>query len=224
MAMVQRFSIDVSYLHRFKATTAYPALSIVDSSTSKLAAGLAYAFERQSGGKLSNHRAYLSLAYPLGNIAAIGITTKYMRGGGSSIKDFNAFTGDVGLIINPIAGLYVGVVGYNLIENRKDLFLPIMLGAGVGYAHESFTLDFDFVTNLSDKKNPDFRYHLGGEYLIAKMVPIRIGYTKDDDTNTHRWSLGTGFVTKSGAVDVGYRQNAHNPPERELTVALRFFM
>jgi hypothetical protein len=229
MVIVPRYSIDLSYLHRFKGNIAYPSLTIVDSRTSSVAAGLAYSFERAVDGSISNHHLYLALAYPLGKIAAIGGTFKYLHGDVSLLSIFNAFTLDLGVYVRPFGGLCLGVVGYNLIDRRDttiDKFLPIMLGAGIGYTAQSFNVGFDFITNLSEAKQHKvkFRYQLGGEYIIAGVVPIRLGYTYDGETLTHRWSLGLGYAGDGWGLDIGYRQDAHEPPDRELAATLHFAM
>lgn len=225
MAIGPRYSIDLSYLHRFADSVAYPAFSVVDSRTSALAAGIAYAFERRADGKLSNHRASFALAYPLGGLGALGLTTKYLKVGEQlTATSFQAFTGDVGLILTPLAGLSLGVVGYNLIDTGHEQHLPILLGTGAAWASGVFALAFDLVANLSEHERPRLRYHAGGEYLLSGGLPVRLGWQKDEDTGRHRWSLGLGYVTEGGALDIAYRQDAHRPPDRELAIALRLFL
>ena len=224
MAMYQRYSIDITYMHRFEKNVAFPAVSLVDSQSSPLAMGLAYSWERAVDKSFSNHHAYLAAAYQLFRMLSLGLTLKYLNGGGK-LLDFNHFTADVGLMFNPIAGLRIGLIGYNLFDvGDGDEYMPIMLGAGIGYQGQSFVVGFDFVANFYDKSDTKLRFSVGGEYTIAGKVPIRAGYMWDEDGNIHRWSIGAGILFQVGALDIGFRQNAKNTKDCELTAAFRFFI
>ncbi len=224
MAMLQRYNIDINYMHRFEKNVAFPAVSLVDSQSSSLAMGLGYSWERAIDKSFSNHHAYLAAAYQIFRMLSLGITLKYMYGGGE-LLDFHHFTGDVGLMFNPIAGLRIGLIGYNLIDvGDGDEYLPIMLGAGIGYQGESFAAGFDFVANFYDKEDAKLRFSVGGEYTFAHMIPLRVGYMWDEDDDIHRWSIGTGVLFSFGALDIGFRQNAQNTKDCELVAAFRFFL
>lgn len=224
MAMGARYNINIDYLHRFDKNVAYPSISLVDSQSCPLAMGLAYSWERAVDKSFSNHHVYLALAYQIFRMMSVGITLKYQHGGGN-LLDFDHFTGDVGILFNPIAGLRLGVIGYNLFSvGEGKEYMPIMLGASIGYLGGSFAASFDFVADFYDKEDTTLRFSVGGEYTIAKMIPLRVGYMWNEENDIHRWSIGAGFITPIGNLDIGFRQNVHNTKDCELTAGFRFLI
>ena len=52
---------------------------------------------------------------------------------------------------------------------------------------------------------------LGGELLVADRYPIRLGYLFDQGSKRHALSWGLGYVDRSFAIDVGFRQEIVAP-------------
>jgi hypothetical protein len=121
--------------------------------------------------------------------------------GESIVKDI---TFDAGLSLRPLPGLAVSVVGQNLTDPGHG-FLPLILGGGVGYGSNVFTVEGDVAADFTTYQETSWRYMVGGELLAGGQYPIRVGYRFDDGQESHALSAGVGYVAKEFAFDVSAR-------------------
>jgi hypothetical protein len=139
--------------------------------------------------------------------------------------NFSGFTGDVGLLFTPIQYISLALVGYNLIPNPLWAELaPIGLGVGAAGHIAGLEVGVDGVIDFSTRAKPSSRWHIGAEYAIVGMVPIRAGFLVDKVGNDMFWSLGAGFKHPSFGIDFGYRQAIERPNNRTIALSVQYFM
>lgn len=236
LAMARVYSIEVGYLDDLLGSDRRFNASVVDGQAGPIAAGLAYTYTKRapdaaegSDERLEGHRTELSLASLIGETAAFGLTARYVtfarKTGEEDLpdEDFKSFQIDAGFQWRVWEGLSIGLAGYNLTNSDREE-LPISWGAGIGYQAEWFSVEGDVRYN-AQRGAP--RYSLAAGFIIADMIPIRLGGSYDYKSKVWSISAGTGFTIERFGVDIGYRQRIKGDDleeygdERILGVALR---
>jgi hypothetical protein len=235
LALGQTYSVELGWLDDARGSDRRLNGSIIDSQAGPIAGGLAYTYTNRrpddvSSGdeRLEGHRVELSLATLVTEGAAIGITARYLNFnrtlGEQDIEGgFSQFTLDFGIQWRVVAGLSVGVVGYNL-TNPTETETPISWGAGLGYAFDALSLEADVRYN-AQKGNP--LWSGGAGYVIANLIPIRAGISYDRESEDLSLSAGIGVVYERFSLDLGYRQRingervAEDDDARILGAAIR---
>jgi hypothetical protein len=205
----------------------------IDSSTSRLAAGIAgqYGVLDPDGVDRRWTDVRLAVAYPLSDHLYVGATGKYLklRENGFARPGFglpppsaasaglpdqpivDGLTFDAGITVKPSDALYIGLVGTNLTSPGTG-FQPLMVGGGVGYGNNDVTLEGDFVADFTTFTNADggsranFRAMFGFEFLAADHYPLRLGYRYDKNQSTHALSAGLGYIDPQFSVDFAFRR------------------
>jgi hypothetical protein len=216
-------------------------LGVVDSSTSRLAGGIAATFNALDPDGI--HRTWtdvrLGLGYPLGDRLAVGAVVRYIRAnqgitsgplGASLVSDgtpagpiFDDLTVNLGATLIPADGFRIGVVGQNL-TNPGVGFAPTTLQSGAGYTSELFSLEADAMADFTTYKSIAGRYMAGGELFLGGHVPLRLGYRFDDGTRTHSLSGGLGYVDSKWSVEASVRQDVVSEhPSTMIGLSVRFF-
>jgi len=226
MAARKRYTIEGMLLHdRRGAENAdrYYGVSVVDSQTSAITAGVSYL--RDQGALYSGNAFHLALAGPLAETFHIGVTGKlFMLEGTTSYRAANVDAGAFWQVTDIVS---MGFAGYNLISSGQNSVVTPM-GAGAGFA-----VGTDRIVQVTGDWRADFdrnggkttnRYAGGAEGLVANLIVIRGGFMHDDTLGTNWWSAGTGFVTASAALDIGYRQSTTDSSAREIAATLKVFI
>ena len=206
--------------------------SIMDSITSKLALGVMGAHTQLGNDSDPYQRGALdvkaAIAYPLSDKISFGLTGRYLRVtqdgigplGTSPVSrstaddpSYRTFTFDAGLAAQLSEAIRLGFVGYNLTSTSTPL-APLMVGGGLGLKLGDATLEGNVVgvdkTTWGAWKT---RVMVGGEVLVGDHYPIRLGYTYDQGSKRHAISVGTGYVDKQFALDVGVRDEIAAPDD-----------
>jgi hypothetical protein len=151
-------------------------ISVVDSITSRVAAGLFYSYIHESpklgfnwaGGTVpeatltrDGHAAGLALAIPIGDHFVLGATAKYLHLSTTAplpkgtvpaqltLDAVNSVTFDVGIIVRLGSKFNVGVIGYNLWDHGSRES-PLSLGIGLAYMPlPQLSINFDTVINFT---------------------------------------------------------------------------
>jgi hypothetical protein len=202
--------------------------SIVDSVVSKshLAGGISanWLFQDPDG---VNRRAMdlrFGLGFPVSDRVLVGASGRYLdlseegfpRGRNvlspsvassglrreSMVKDITA---DAGITIRAADSVAISLVGKNLTEPGHSL-LPLLLGGGIGYGTQLFTLEADLVGDLTTYDQTKMRGMGGFEYLAGGRYPLRLGYRYDDGQKSHALSGGVGYVSKEFSFDFALRR------------------
>ena len=235
LALGSLYSVELGYLDDIRGSDRRFNASIIDSQAGPVAGGIAYTYSTRrpdhlpddEDARLKGHRIEIATATKLGEQLGLGVTTRYlhydMKGGPEGAEGFKTLTFDVGLAWRVLEGLSIGAVGYNL-TNSKRPEIPIAVGGGIGYEIAGFSIEGDvrytFPTDAT-------RLSFAAGYVIADMVPLRVGTWYDFANKAWAVSGGLGFTYERFGVDVGYRQLVSGEPnfedgdERILGVALR---
>ncbi|HTV25990.1 MAG TPA: hypothetical protein VMG12_45140 [Polyangiaceae bacterium] len=201
--------------------------SIVDSvvSRSRLAGGVSanWLFQDPDGVDRKGMDVRFGLAFPVSDKLLLGASGRYLdlsqdgypRGrnvlppsaassgldGESIVKDI---TFDAGISIRPAQGLALSFVGQNLTDPGHG-FLPLLLGGGVGYGNNLFTIEADLVSDFTTYEQTKLRGMGGIEYLAGGQYPLRLGYRYDAGQSSHALSGGIGYAAREFSFDASIR-------------------
>ncbi len=181
----------------------------------------------------------LSLAIPLGDRFALGMTGRYLRAeqsvgkgplGPSLVSDgtadkavVNAPTFDLGFTAAFTREFRLGVVGHNL-SNPGNGFLPTTLGSGLGYGSREFSIEVGANVDFTTFGKPKVRAMGGVELFILDRLAIRAGYRYDDGFRTHAVSLGLGYIDRKWSIELSGRRDVVGDLQGTQTVlSLRYF-
>jgi hypothetical protein len=203
--------------------------AIVDSSTSRLAAGLSLRGFLSGDDGIGGIDGRLALALPFSEAVSIGIAGRYLSAKhtdksldlGNPAKGFSL---DASLRVAPIPMLQLQVGGYNLI-NYDSAYAPLMVGGGAGVGIGTIAvLGADLLVDLSSYRTADVIAGGGVEVLLGQAVPLRAGYSYDTKREQHAFSVGLGYTDRAVGVDLSLRQDIGGAGDTRLMGAFRFFM
>lgn len=201
--------------------------SIVDSvvSRSRLAGGVSanWTFQDPDGVDREAMDLRLGLAVPVSENLLVGGSARYLDlkengyprgrdvlppsvasdglGGESIVKDI---TFDVGVSLRPVPGLGLSLVGQNITDPGHG-FLPLLLGGGIGFATNLFTVEADLMGDFTTYDETTWRYMSGAEFLAAGTYPLRVGYRYDQGQDAHSLSAGLGYAAREFSFDLSGR-------------------
>jgi hypothetical protein len=134
------------------------------------------------------------------------------------VKDI---TFDAGITIRAGDNVQLSLVGNNLTDPGHGL-LPMLLGGGIGFGSNLFTLEADLVGDLTTYDQTKLRGMGGFEYLAGGQYPIRLGYRYDDGQKSHALSGGLGYVSKEFSFDVSMRRILGDQGATAFFLGLRY--
>lgn len=200
MSLMKQYVIEADYGIRVEDLNHNVFLSIVDSVTARLGAGLYYSFIHGSpklgfnwaGGQIDSaqmtrtgHVAGLALSLPFGEKFMIGLTTRYMnisttaplpKGTNPStltLDSVNGVTFDFGALLH-LGRVNLTTVAYNLWDHGSRE-TPMALGVGLGLGVlPSLSINVDAVINFTGNKylkiDPDT-----GKASFDNRTTVRVG-------------------------------------------------
>jgi hypothetical protein len=201
MAMVRQYVIEGMYGIKIERVGHHANVSVVDSITSRVAAGLFYSYIHETpklgfnwaGGTVDQatitrdgHAAGIALAIPLGDKFIIGATAKYLHISTTAplpkntvptsltLDSVNGVTFDVGMMLRLGSKFNVGLIGYNLWDHGSRES-PLSLGVGVAYIPlPVLTISFDAVINFTGYQN--YKYdEATGKVSLEQRTTTRLG-------------------------------------------------
>lgn len=201
MSLVRQYVIEAMYGVKIESVGHHANVSVVDSITSRLAAGLFYSFIYETprlgfnwaGGKVDSeqitrtgHAAGLSLSLPLGDHFILGATAKYLHISTTAplpmgtvpdhltLDSVNGVTFDIGMILKLGDRFNVGVIGYNLWDHGSRES-PLSLGIGLAYIPvPSLSINFDTVINFTGYQ--DYKVDMmTGKVSLNQKTTARLG-------------------------------------------------
>ena len=130
--VVPRDGIELSYRGDLSQKEDHSVdVSVVDSKTSTVAAGVAYTFDGREFTKRASyqHKATLALSYPLfPQLLNVGAGLKYVNVSDAILGNYlNALSADVGVLSRLPGGVTLAGVGYNLIPIKSQR-VPLSAG------------------------------------------------------------------------------------------------
>jgi len=207
--------------------------SIVDSSTSRLAAGIAFRGFMSGEGGLGGVDGRLGLALPLTEAVSLGVSGRYInarRDGPrfdalpESVRSVKGFTMDASLRVVPVPMLMLYAGSYNLIS-LDSVYAPLLLGGGAGLAiSDLFLVGADVLVDTTSYDSAAVTAGGGIEFFAAQVVPIRAGYSFDSKRSQHTLSLGLGYTDRAVGLDVSLRQDLGGAGDTRVMGAFRFFV
>lgn len=122
-------------------------------------------------------------------------------------NDDSVFNLDIGVAMQPVEGLTLGLSGRNLVSQKLDTVetlgrqftyrVEALYTFGVAYDWDKFSLTTDVDLNghkRFDEVGETQHWRIGGEMRATDWFALRLGYRHDmKDTSSNIYSLGTGF-------------------------------
>ncbi len=210
------------------------AASIVDSKTQpNLAVGISYSYEwadSDAEDEVSGHDARLEFAHQMmnGNLN-IGFGLRYVNFKRDIQDDFDGFTLSLGLHGSLTENFAIALMGENIIP-VDEIALPRRAGGGLAFTSGTFTLEGDVLADFdsADSTKPVFAVSM--EALLGQMVPIRVGYERNNATETDIIAAGLGFLsiesgrTSGTQVNVSYKQDLSDSKNYFFSAGLIFYL
>ncbi len=201
MSLVKQYVIEAMYGLKIERLGHNVDVSLVDSVTARVAAGLFYQYINESpqlgfnwaGGLVpqatlsrQGHVAGLSLSVPIGDHFVLGATAKYLHlsttgplpmGTVPSTLTFDSVNGvtfDVGLVLRLGERFHIGLIGYNLWDHGSRES-PLSLGVGLSYMPlPSLSINFDTVIDFTGYQH--YQYDkTTGKVSLDQRTTARLG-------------------------------------------------
>ncbi len=135
---------------------------------------------------------------------------------------FDGITLDASMTITPIPWLKLAGLGYNLIKTYSAL-APQMAGGSVAILPiESFTIGGDVLIDFTTFPKNELIAGAGASYIAGEMVPLRLGYRRDQGRNLNQITAGAGFTKGKVGAEMALRQDIKGRKETYLLFMFRF--
>lgn len=238
LARVYHFEGLAAYMPEAQKQTY--GFAVVDSMTSRLAGGLAGAWQKFDPSNIDRTWTDIraALAMPLGDYLSLGALVRWLRveqgvGGGpfgvdpvssgtSNSPIFNELTLDAGATVS-VAGFRISAVGHNL-TFAKSALAPVTAAAGAAYASQTLSLELDGMLDFTTWSSTRGRIMAGGELFLADRYAVRIGWSYDWGTQLNTPSVGLGYIDPRFSVELGVRHDLTSEHASTLLVlSLRYF-
>jgi hypothetical protein len=190
--------------------------AVADSITNKLAAGTAFRGVFGNGDRnFSGWDGRVSLGMPVLRQLSLGVSGRYVRlhaddrteddqPVGEHVK---GFTVDAAVTVTPLEGFHISVLAYNLVNLRSSL-APQRVGGGVSYQfRDVFQVGVDTLVDLSTFDHASVVIGGGAEYVLADVVPLRLGFQEDTGRHMGTLTAGVGYRHPKFGVDLSLRQD-----------------
>lgn len=200
MSLARQYVIEANYAINIEQLGHHAHVSITDSVTSRVAAGLFYTYINASpklgfdwaGGRVESttisrqgHAAGLALSLPLGDKFIIGATIKYLHIDTTAplpapavpkeitLDSVNGVTFDLSILVRLGEKFRITAIGYNLWDHGSRES-PLSLGLAVGFSPiPQLTINFDAVTNFTGYKS--YSLDPTGKVVLDTRVTGRLG-------------------------------------------------
>ncbi len=135
---------------------------------------------------------------------------------------FDGITMDASLTITPIPWLRVSGLGYNLVKTHSVL-APQMAGGSVSLAPgKAFSIGGDMLFDFTTFRQTKLIAGAGLSYIAGEMVPLRLGYRRDQGRDLNQITAGAGFNKGKGGAGVSLRQDIGGRKETYLLIRFRY--
>jgi hypothetical protein len=221
-------------------------VNVVDSMTSKLAAGMSarWMYGDNRSGENSGWEGRIGLGLPIIEMLSIGAAGRYANFTNSdthAIAEHRAppgvpwdrtfkvkgFTVDAAATLRPMDGLAISALAYNIIDLHSPL-APRLVGGSVAFGSQSgVSIGADVLVDLNQQKLFDGKkltFGGGLEYLASGLAPIRVGYAYDQGRKQHSLTGGFGYVSQTFGAQLSMRQTVSNGSETLLISSVQYFV
>lgn len=224
------YSVDASYFYDHNIGGHGFETNVVDMKSNKyVGAGMGFLYQYANPGA-SQHTAHLrlGLGVPLAdNLISLGVTGMYTYLKYDDQKMVSQFSMDAGIIVRPLSWLSLAFTAQNLITGDNANRMPRLITAGISAGSLDLGLnvmfDASFNVSASDIAKTG-AYALGVEYVLKKLVPVRIGYRYETDTH-HVLAAGLGYRHQEGlfGLDLSYQHHFQNVENDIFSASINFY-
>lgn len=236
MTLYPRFQTELSGALEIDGRMAFGSVSMMDSSSNRLAAGVSYHFAQLGSGEYARRLSMETFAFamPVAPWLHFGISVRHLLMSGSrkgpvgpiGSPNANAVTGDAGLLIRIGHPFHLGISAHNLIETPHPM-LARYFAASAGFMWNNLALSADVRADfgaipagaLTPLSGPVLGWSVGAEYLLG-IIPVRAGYQTDPLAGADYLSGGIGVMTETGNIDFAYRHQL-NGDARLIAMTVR---
>ena len=227
------FEAGYSYLESTKGHGL--AAAAIDSKSNEFAAiGVAYSYitGAPGGRDRDGHqfRGGLGTGYRSNDFALYaGIGARYLelQYGADDAKsgehdDVDAWTLDLGIMIDFANRIRFGVVGQNLVDGKR---LDVSRGLGIGLSFVFDTLDVgaDLTIDLSERFGRTIKsYAFGASYGFAGSFFARAGFVGDLVAEQERATVGFGWSMSQLAINIAWSSAFTKPTDMIVSLSLRY--
>jgi hypothetical protein len=219
MSRLPKYQMDLTLAWDTWTKYGFGSISLRDSQSNPVAAGIGYAFVSIGRGasRRTAHYSTLALSTPVSDKVFVGATLHHLVMAGA--RDGNGVTMDAGMLLKFGESFTVAVGGHNLIDIRNPELVR-HYSLGLAFLAQSFALTADLRSDLGGQ-TPLQSYAFGGEYLFG-TVPFRAGLLLEPLKHTQYLSIGMGVLNQSGGFDLAYRHELAGDRGRFLLVTFSF--
>jgi hypothetical protein len=198
---------------------------IVDSKTNpSLAAGVGYSLllGRDELDGVTGHDIRLALAVPVvPDRVSLGVGGRYIlmnqtidgTDEETTVEILNGLTLDAGAIFRITQQIHAGLSARNLIPLCEQIICqstaPTIIEGGVGFeAGNALTVAAD--VGIDIERDSAVNVGVGAEYVVAGVVPVRLGYQRIGAEESNLLTAGLGYRSSAAGFDFGYQVDLSN--------------
>ena len=213
IASAYMYALEGGLIYTDDATVLSAA--VVDSKTNpKVAAGVGfnYYFSRGAGEALSGIDLKVPLAIPIvQDRVSLGLGGRYTRLSAGDVEVLNGFSLEAGAVVRVVDQVRLGLVAKNLIDpcdvSACQGWLPLLIGGGVAYSTTELALAADVEADTSTSQEVAFNVDVGGEYVVANVAPVRLGFRRLGVEESSRLTAGAGWRSQTAGLDLSYEHD-----------------
>ncbi len=221
LSLFKRYTLELAGAYDIKNQWGYGSISISDSITNEIAAGIAYQMVTL-GNNEGRRLAYLSTAasaYPLSQAFHLGVAMRHQVITGDDHT--NSVTMSAGLIFRPWEELCFSVSGHNLI-GVWSADVPRYFSFGISsLLGGQFTPAVELRTDFNDPQQTRVAFSGGLEWLAGNAFPLRVGYSYDQISQTQHVGFGVGYFTEGSGIDLAYRHEINGTEGKMLALTIK---
>lgn len=198
--------------------------AVIDSSTSKIGAGIGLRGFLSGDGGYDGLDGRLGLALALSDAFSIGLLGRYLTVTQSGNDVAQGLTLDASIRVVPTEGLHIDVGALNFVD-LGEAEVPVTISTAVAFAiGDSFSLGADMLVDLSTFEEAAFIAGGGLEFLAGNSIPLRAGYRADLAREIHSISAGIGYTDEQVGFDLGLRQDVAGFNETRVMAGMRYYV
>lgn len=232
IASAVMYSVDANYTYNHAISGHGVETNVVDMKSNPYV-GMGIGFLYQHAAPTNNDTEHLihvrfGFAVPLANnIISLGVSGLYSHILYNGDKLLGQFSMDVGLIVRPLEWMSIAFSAQNLIVGDYKMYMPRMIAVGISAGSIDLGLNamFEASFNISaDNIGASGSYGVGVEYVLKKLVPIRVGYRFENDDH-HVLTAGLGYRHSEGlfGLDLGYQHHFNDYSNEVISGSVNFY-
>ncbi len=206
--------------------------AVVDSSTSKIGAGIGLRGFLSGSEGLGGIDGRLGLAVPFSDAVSLGLSGRYINltnttvvpGKSVTTKVVHGFTMDASFRVQPVQMLQFSLATLNFVD-LGSAYAPLYLVPSVAFAlGQLVSVGADVLIDTTSYKKLTYTAGGGIELLAANTIPLRIGYAADLERSIQSLSAGIGYTDKTVGFDLSLQQQVSGGDATRVIGALRYYV